>query len=106
VGVQDVPAFGCVRSMSRIKAKSHRDPIAVTSSGELLVNVGLFDEASTLDEILRRAKKEQSFVFVGVVIEADEMPLVADRVHDACREAAAFIEGGRRRRRAGRGGKT
>jgi hypothetical protein len=88
--------------MSRGKVKVHRDPIAVTSGGDLLVNVGLFDEATTLAEVLHLAKKERSSVFVGVVIEGEEVPLVADRVHDACREAAAFIEGGRRRRRRSR----
>ena len=86
------------------RAKVHLAPIAVTSSGDLLVNVGLFDEAATLDETLRRAKKERSSVFIGIVVEEREVPLVADRVHDACREAAAFIEGERQRgrRRAGR----
>jgi hypothetical protein len=85
--------------VSRGKAKVHGDPIAVTSSGELLVNVGLFDDATTLDEILRRAKKEPSLVFVGVKVDDEEVPLIADRVHDACREAAAIIDGRRRRDR-------
>jgi hypothetical protein len=85
--------------VSRRKAHAHSDPIAITSGGELLVNVALFDGVSTLDEILRRAKKERSLVFVGVVLRDTELPLVAERVHEACREAAAFIYGGRRRRR-------
>jgi hypothetical protein len=80
------------------RAKVHRDPIAVTSSGDFLINVGLFDEATTLDEVVCRAKKERSPVFIGVAVEDEELPLIADRVHDACREAAAFIEGGRRRK--------
>jgi hypothetical protein len=86
------------------RAKVHAAPIAITSSGNLLVNVAMFDDVTTLDEILRQAKKEKSPVFIGVTLQTKEMPLVAARVHDACREAAAFIAGGRRqqRRRAGR----
>ena len=81
------------------RAKVHQDPIAVTSSGDLLVNVGLFDGVTTLEEILRRAKRARAEVFIGVTVEDEEVPLVADRVRDACREAAAFIEGERRRKR-------
>jgi hypothetical protein len=62
----------------------------------------MFDDVTTLDEFPRRAKKERSPLFIGVKVEDDETPLVADRVHDACREAATFIEGGRRRRHSGR----
>ena len=89
--------------MSR-RAKVHLDPIAVTSSGDLLVNAGHFDGVTTLDQILRRAKKERSPVFIGVKVEEEEMPLVSKRVDDACAEAAAFIYGGRRRRREREGG--
>jgi hydrogenase maturation factor len=81
------------------RAKVHPDPIALTSSGDLLVKVGLFDDVTTLDEILSRAKKERSRIFIGVVVEEEEVPLVTDRLGAPCREAAALVVGGRQRRR-------
>jgi hydrogenase maturation factor len=89
--------------VSRSKGKVHPDPIAVTSSGDLLVNAGRFDDVDTLEEALRVAKKERGAIFIGFVVQEDEVPLLSDRVQDACKEGAAFVVGKRRRKRRKRG---
>ena len=80
------------------RSKVHRDPIAITSSGDVLVNAAQFDDLRTLEEALERAKAEEGEVFIGFVVRAEETSLLSRRVHDACREGAAFIVGKRQRR--------
>jgi hypothetical protein len=84
------------------RAKVHRDPVAVTSSGDILVNPAYVDDLDTLEDVVRRAKKERSTIFIGFVVNDDEVPTIRDRVQDACKEGAAFVVGKRQKRRARR----
>jgi hypothetical protein len=84
---------------SRACAKVHRDPVAITSSGDILVNPAYVDDLHTVKEVVRRAKKERGAIFVGFVVSQVETPLISDRVRDACKEGAAFVVGKRQKRR-------
>jgi hypothetical protein len=84
--------------VSRVHSRVHKDPVAVTPSGDILVNAASFDDVHTLEEVLRRARKEKSAIFVGFVASKDDLPLIADRVQDACKEGAAFVVGRRQRK--------
>jgi hypothetical protein len=86
----------------RVSSKIHKDPVALTSSGDILVNAACFDDLATLEEVVERARKERSAIFVGFVASEEDVPLIADRVHDACTEAAAFVVGKRQRKRRAR----
>jgi hypothetical protein len=56
--------------VSRGRSKVHHDPVAVTSSGDVLVNAAHFDDVHTLDEVLEKARMERSAVFIGFVASA------------------------------------
>ena len=84
--------------MSGVHRKVHPDPVAVTCSGDVLVNAAHFDDVDTLEDVLEVAKKEKGHVFIGFVVAQDELRLISDRVHDACREGAAFVVGKRQRK--------
>jgi hypothetical protein len=92
-----VPVVRLRLGLRTMKRGIHPAPIALTSDGELLVNVGYFDDVHDVEDTLRRAKQERSPVFIGVPLQQRELPLVLERVHDACREGAAFVFGRRRR---------
>ena len=85
--------------MTRAKSRVHPDTVAVTCGGDVLVNAGYFDDVGTLEEVLETAKKERTAVFIGFVATDDDLPLIADRVQDACKEGAAFVVGRRQRKR-------
>jgi len=88
--------------VSRVRSKVHKDPVAVTSSGDILVNAATFDDLHTLEEVLAKVKKEKTAIFIGFVATNDDAPLIRDRVQDACKEGAAFVVGRRQRRRRAR----
>jgi hypothetical protein len=73
--------------------------VAVTSSGDILINPAYVDDLHTLEDVVRRAKTEKRAIFIGFVVNADEVPLIHDRVQDACKEGAAFVVGKRQKRR-------
>jgi hypothetical protein len=87
--------------VSRVDRKVHADPVAVTCSGDVLVNAGYFDDVDRLEDMLEVAKKEKGSVFIGFVVGRD-LALISDRVHDACKEGAAFVVGRRQKRRSAR----
>jgi hypothetical protein len=91
--------FVCVRERVRVmsRKRAHADAVAVTASGDLLVNAIWFNGVATLEQALLRAKREKGAVFVGFVVEDDEVHLVTERVSTACREGAAFVVGSRQR---------
>ena len=80
----------------------HRAPLALTSDGEVLLNVGRFDDVRSLDEVLGLARAEGGPVFVGVALHEGEMRLLSHRLADAAEETAALLGGGRRRRKKAR----
>lgn len=84
--------------MSRADRKVHPDAVAITCGGDVLVNAGYFDDLTTLEEVLDMAKKEKGQVFIGFVTTRDNLQLIFDRVHDACKEGVALVVGRRQRR--------
>lgn len=84
--------------MSRPKSRAHPDPVAVTSRGDILVNAARFDDLQTLEDVLAKAKKEKTAIFIGFVATGGDVPLIVDRAQDACKEGAAFVVGRRQRK--------
>lgn len=72
-------------------------PFALGADGKVYVNVALFDEVETPEEILERALDEPGAVFIGVELDEQDMNLVSPRVASACREATAYVVGRRQK---------
>lgn len=70
-------------------------PFAVTSEGDLVLNLAKLTETTNLDEVLRRAREEHGAVFVGVVLSRAEVEFVLGRLENAGEETAAKIAGKR-----------
>ncbi len=77
------------------------DPLAVTSSGAVLVNIAHFDGPRRLERMLALARSQPGRLFVGVELSHAELHEVSKRVEDSHIEAAAFVVG-KRQKRAGR----
>lgn len=73
-------------------ARSHPAPFALASDGTLLVNVALLDKKE-------QARAGAARVFVGVPLPASARRSVLARLENAAAEAAALIEGKKRRRK-------
>ncbi len=72
-------------------------PFALGADGKVYVNVALFDEVETPEEILERALDEPGDLFIGVELDEQDMQLVSPRIAAACREACAFVIGRRQK---------
>jgi hypothetical protein len=81
------------------KARSLAAPLALTSAGEVLINVAA--SAGPLDpqKLVERAVAEGGQVFVGVVLAPREVASALRALDDATAEMASWIFGGRHRRR-------
>jgi hypothetical protein len=75
-----------------------RAPFAVTSEGNLLLNIAMFD-VKKLEALFELAERERGAVFVGVVVGRNERAFLDQRTHDAAHDAAAWLVGARLRRR-------
>ena len=75
-----------------------RAPFALTSEGDLLLNLAMFD-VKKLEALFELAERERGAVFVGVVVGRKERVFLDQRIHDAAHDAAAWIVGARLRRR-------
>jgi hypothetical protein len=75
-----------------------RAPFAVTSDGNLLLNVAMFD-GKRLKALFELAARERGAVFVGVVLGRAERIFLDQRTGDAAHDAAAWLVGARLRRR-------
>jgi hypothetical protein len=75
-----------------------RAPFALTSEGNLLLNLAMFD-AKKLEALFELAERERGAVFVGVVLGRAERRFLDERTGDAAHDAAAWIVGARLRRR-------
>ena len=54
---------------------------------------------SSFEDAVTKAREEPGSVFIGVVVEADELQeIVGPRLENAAAEAAAYVAGSRRRR--------
>lgn len=74
------------------------DPFAVTTSGNVLLNIQNFDDVETAEEALRRALRERTPIFIGVTMNAREVRSVMKHLGDICHEPAWFVIGARQRR--------
>jgi len=79
--------------------KIHRAPFALASDGTVLVNLTEFDGPRALDSFLRKAMAQKGAVFVGVQMAPAEVRRVLARLDDGSQEAAAYVAGGRQKRR-------
>jgi hypothetical protein len=75
-----------------------RAPFALTSEGNLLLNLAMFD-VKKLEALFELAERERGAVFVGVILGRAERDFLGQRIHDAAHDAAARIVGARLRRR-------
>ena len=70
-------------------------PFAITSEGDLVLNVAKLSSTTKLEEVLRRAMEERGALYIGVILSRDETELVLGRLENAGEEAAAKIVGQR-----------
>jgi hypothetical protein len=77
--------------------KLHKAPFAVTSDGTVLINVAEFDGVETVQDAVGVANGAN--VFIGVPLTKAEVRRVLLQVGHGHREAAAYVVGGRRKRR-------
>jgi hydrogenase maturation factor len=74
------------------------DPIAVASSGVVLVNVAHFDGPRRAERLLDLARSQRGRLFVGVELSPAETSAVLEQVQAGHRESAAYVIGRRQRR--------
>jgi hypothetical protein len=88
-----------VRTMSR---QIHRADIAVTSSGDILLNVVALDAPLRLEGLISEARRQRGAVFVGVVLGPREVRRLIDEMGPVLPNVTTRIAGPRiwRRRRA------
>jgi hypothetical protein len=78
--------------------KIHEAPIAVTTEGALVVNVASFGPTN-IEGLLARALDDDAELFIGIVVEDDELELLMERLDNASAEAVALVIGKRTKRR-------
>jgi hypothetical protein len=96
-----VPVRKCVCALSR---RIHRADIALTSDGDVLLNVVALDAPLTLDGLIREAARQRGAVFVGVVLGPQEVRRLIDEMGPILPNITTRIAGPRiwRKRRAPR----
>ncbi len=75
-----------------------RAPLAVTSDGDVLLNVARFDEPKTVEEIVRLAIRQRGAVFIGVALSPAEARRLLDEVAMVLPNVTAPMEAQRQRR--------
>jgi hypothetical protein len=55
-----------------------RAPIAVTSDGDVLLNIARFDVPKRIEEIVKMAVRQRGAVFIGVVLSKTEVARLLD----------------------------
>ena len=74
-----------------------RAPLAVTSEGAVLLSAALFDDVTGMDEVVALAREQPGAVFIGVVINPDELQQLRHLLDDAQLQAAFTLIGARQR---------
>ena len=77
----------------------HRAPLALASDGTVVLNMSEFDGPRSLEAFLEQAMAQKGRVFVGVQMAPAEVRRVLARLDDGSQEAAAYVAGGRQKRR-------
>lgn len=75
----------------RRKARLHHSPMAVTSRGEILVNLAYVENIRSVAAMVARLKRERRAVFVGILAPKERGTLVLQRIDDAAAEVAAVM---------------
>ncbi len=86
----------------RAAVKVSMAPLAITSDGDLLLNVAMTDGPDDPRQLVERALAQGTPIFVGVVATAREVATAKAWMDDASAEVVGAIWGGRGRRRVGR----
>lgn len=83
------------------QAQIHDAALAVTVTGDVLLNVAHARAAVDLADLIRELSTfPRDAIFVGVVLRRREVTAVLERLDDASAEAAARVIASRQRRRA------
>lgn len=80
----------------------HLAPIALTSDGDVLINIAKLASSADFETIVRAAEREHRAIFVGVMLSSRETEFAMARLDNAADETAACIVGRRRRRSRGK----
>ena len=80
--------------------KLARAPLAITSDGEMLLNVFQFDitHKKTIDRLVAHAKDERGAVFIGVVVSATEAEQIRRELDDTSLQATFGVVAARQAR--------
>lgn len=77
-------------------------PLALTSDGDVLINVATIASSTDVETIVRAAERERGALFIGVILSPREKEFALARLDNAADETAARIVGRRQRRRLGK----
>lgn len=77
-------------------------PLALTSDGDVLINLATIAYSTDFETIVRAAKRERGALFVGVILSPREKVFALARLDNAADETAARIVGRRQHRRLGK----
>lgn len=102
MAVPDMSARGGVSSVKR----PLRAPLAITSDGDVLLNLVELTGAPVIERVARELAGLDAPVFVGVRLTAGEIDAVLDRIDNALAEAVGRLVGQRRRRLVTRSRRT
>jgi hydrogenase maturation factor len=86
--------------LSVVSRKINVTPLALSSEGELLLNVAMSDAPRRLDALLAFAERTDGEVFIGVVLGGRELAFVTGELGHAVRDATARVVGQKQRKRA------
>jgi hypothetical protein len=75
-----------------------RAQLAVTSDGDLLLNVARFDMPKRIEEIVRMALRQRGAVFIGVVLSPAEVKQLLDEAAMVLPNITGPMVGRRQRR--------
>jgi orotidine-5'-phosphate decarboxylase len=79
--------------------KLSRAPLAITSEGEMLLNVFQFDiTGKTIDRLVAQAKDERGAVFIGIVVSPTEAEQVRRDLDDTSLQASFVVVAARQSR--------
>ena len=79
--------------------KINRSPLALSTEGEILLNVAMSDAPKQLEALLAFAQRTRGEVFIGVVLDGRDREFVRDELRHAFRDATAWVVSPRQRKR-------
>jgi hypothetical protein len=75
----------------------NRAPLAVTSDGDVLLNIARFDEPKKIEEIVRMAVRQRGAIFIGIALSRREVKRLLDDAAMVLPNLTATLEGKRQR---------